>query len=90
MARDMLSTSQSKVHSKRRYYVVFEGWKPGIYYEWKEVITQIKKYPCAMQSKFPSKTEAEEAFDDYQRRQSKPKTKRRSKAVVELPPWDLD
>ncbi|NDV93255.1 hypothetical protein GTH32_19005 [Alteromonas sp. 345S023] len=85
-----LTTIQPEVHSRRRYYVVFEGTKPGVYYEWEDVIAQMKKFPCAMQSKFPSKTEAEEAFNDYQQRQAEPKTKRQPKTVDDLPPWDLD
>ena len=89
MARDMLSTSQPKVHSKRRYYVVFEGTKPGVYYEWEDVEAQTKKYSCPLFCRYRTEIEAREALDDYQRRQSKTKTKRRSKAVDELPPWDL-
>lgn len=89
MARD-LSTIQPEVHSRRRYYVVFEGTKPGVYYEWEDVEAQTKKYSCPLFCRYRTEIEAREALDDYQRRQSKPKTKRRSKAVDDLPPWDFD
>lgn len=89
MARD-LSTIQPEVHSRRRYYVVSEGTKPGVYYEWEDVEAQTKKYSCPLFCRYRTEIEAREAFDDYQRRQSKTKTKRRSKAVDELPPWNLD
>ena len=61
-----------------------------VYYEWEDVEAQTKKYSCSLFYQYRTEIEAREALDDYQRRQSKTKTKRRSKAVDELPPWDLD
>ena len=89
MARD-LSTIQPEVHSRRRYYVVSEGTKPGVQYEWEDVEAQTKKYSCPLYCRYRTEIEAREAHGVYQRRQSKPKTKRRSKAVDDLPPWDFD
>lgn len=77
MARD-LSTIQPEVHSRRRYYVVSEGTKPGVYYEWEDVEAQTKKYSCPLYCRYRTEIEAREAHGVYQRRQAKPKTKQRS------------
>lgn len=45
-----------------KYYVVWEGYDPGIYNSWAECQLQIKGYPNAKYKSFKSKIEAEEAF----------------------------
>ncbi|MAP19564.1 MAG: hypothetical protein CL589_17180 [Alteromonadaceae bacterium] len=77
MARD-LSNIQPEVHSRRRYYVVSEGTKPGVYYEWEDVEAQTKKYSCPLYCRYRTEIEAREAHGVYQRRQAKPKIKQRS------------
>lgn len=47
---------------KKKYYVVWEGYDPGIYEDWPSCQAQIKAYPNAKYKSFPSRPEAEEAF----------------------------
>lgn len=49
---------------KRKYYVVWEGHKPGIYKSWADCQKQIKGYPNAKFKSFPSKETAEHAFNN--------------------------
>lgn len=47
---------------KKKYYVVWEGAKPGIYESWAACQLQIKGYPQAKYKSFSSKAEAEAAY----------------------------
>lgn len=48
---------------KQKYYVVWEGLKPGIYDNWKECQIQIKGIPCAKYKSFASFQEAKSAYN---------------------------
>lgn len=47
---------------KRKFYVVWEGFAPGIYDSWEECQQQIDGYPNAKYKSYSSQTEATEAF----------------------------
>ena len=47
---------------KQKYYVVWEGAKPGIYATWDQAKAQIMGFPNAKYKAFEDKTEAEIAF----------------------------
>ncbi|MBX2816316.1 MAG: ribonuclease H family protein [Saprospiraceae bacterium] len=47
---------------KNKYYVVWEGVTPGIYSSWPACQAQIKGYPNARYKGFPSRAEAEAAY----------------------------
>lgn len=55
--------------AKKKYYVVWQGHKPGIYDNWATCQQQIKNYPQAKYKSFKSLDEAKEAyassFNDY-------------------------
>ncbi|MCM1022113.1 MAG: ribonuclease H family protein [Muribaculum sp.] len=48
--------------SKRKFYVVWDGFAPGIYDTWEECQQQVVGYPNAKYKSFASQTEATEAF----------------------------
>jgi ribonuclease HI len=48
---------------KQKYYVVWDGHRPGIYNSWKECQLHIKGYPAAKYKSFDSKETATEAFN---------------------------
>lgn len=48
--------------SKQKFYVVWEGTKPGIYSSWNDCQLQIKGYPNARYKSFSTREEAEEAY----------------------------
>lgn len=50
--------------SKQKFYVVWEGYEPGIYTTWEECKKYITNYPNAKYKSFPSLAEAKEAFND--------------------------
>ena len=47
---------------KRKYYVVWEGFAPGIYDSWEECEAQINGYPKAKYKSYPDQDSATEAF----------------------------
>ena len=47
---------------KQKYYVVWEGNKPGIYTSWEDCLAQVKAYPNAKYKSYESKSEAETAY----------------------------
>ncbi len=47
---------------KRKFYVVWNGFAPGIYDSWEECQQQINGYPNAKYKSFSSQTEATEAY----------------------------
>lgn len=47
---------------KKKYYVVWEGAKPGIYDTWAQCQLQVKGYPNARYKSFSTKAEAEDAY----------------------------
>jgi ribonuclease HI len=55
--------------AKQKYYVVWEGVKPGIYSTWDECVLNIKGYPNAKYKAFPNLQAAEAAikgnYKDY-------------------------
>ncbi len=50
--------------SKKKFYVVWQGAKPGVYDNWQECQLQIKGFPEAKYKSFPSEEEAEKAFTE--------------------------
>jgi ribonuclease HI len=48
--------------AKQKYYVVWEGHKPGIYERWDDCKKQVDGFPQAKYKSFDSKAEAEKAF----------------------------
>jgi len=50
--------------AKNKYYVVWEGKKPGIYESWEACRKQVQGYSKARYKGFPSKAAAEEAFQE--------------------------
>lgn len=69
---------------KNKFYVVWDGHNPGIYYSWQDCKLQIKNYPQAKYKSFPTKDTAEEAFNiGFYEFQKLKKTKTLSKG---LPP----
>jgi ribonuclease HI len=55
---------------KQKYYVVWEGRKPGIFTSWPECLKQVKGYSGAQYKSFESREAAESAFagkyEDYE------------------------
>ena len=52
---------------KNKYYVVWNGHRPGIYNSWTECQLQIKNYPNAQYKSFKTEVEAKAAYDlDYE------------------------
>ncbi len=47
---------------KQKYYVVWQGHRPGIYTTWDDCLVQVKNYPNAIYKSFNDKSEAENAF----------------------------
>lgn len=47
---------------KRKFYVVWEGFAPGIYDSWDECLRQVEGYPGAKYRSYSSQTEATMAF----------------------------
>jgi ribonuclease HI len=62
------------------FYVVWEGFKPGIYSSWEEARRQIQGFPQAKYKRFASREEAQSAFQsgygDYLRKKSSAKSPR--------------
>ncbi len=49
--------------SKKKFYTVWEGHRPGIYDSWTQCQLQIKNYPQAKYKSFPTREQAEEALN---------------------------
>ena len=49
---------------KQKFYVVWEGVKPGVYTSWSEAEAQVKGYPEAVFKAFGSLEEAKRAYED--------------------------
>ncbi len=49
--------------AKKKWYVVWEGHRPGIYETWADCQLQVKAYPNAQYKSFSSRAEAEAAFE---------------------------
>lgn len=49
--------------AKQKYYVVWEGYKTGVFSTWTECLLQINGYPNALYKSFPSKEEAIKAYN---------------------------
>ena len=50
--------------SKKKFYVVWQGVEPGIYTSWADCLLQVKGYPAAKYKSFPSREQAESAFQN--------------------------
>lgn len=50
--------------AKSKFYVVWEGKKPGVYATWAECQAQVNGYPDAKYKSYESRAEAEAAFKD--------------------------
>lgn len=48
--------------AKKKYYVIWEGQKTGVFDSWNECAKNIKGYPNAKYKSFPTKNAAEQAF----------------------------
>jgi ribonuclease HI len=73
LARDKV---ESPVSKSQKWYVVWQGRRPGIYASWGECADQVKGFPDAKYKAFPTRAEAEAAFKsdaaDYIGRVAKP------------------
>lgn len=67
---------------KTKYYVVWQGHKPGIYTSWDEAQKQVSGFKDAKFKSFNSKTEAEQAYKDPSSVKSSPKEKKPMYYVV--------
>lgn len=50
---------------KRKFYVVWAGYAPGIYDSWEEARQQVEGFPGAKYKAFPDQTSATEAFRQH-------------------------
>tara|TARA_B110000967_G_C18781262_1_gene508369 strand:- start:226 stop:1164 length:939 start_codon:yes stop_codon:yes gene_type:complete len=57
--KEELDKKTHKIKTKTYYYSVVEGYKPGIYYNWKDCQIQIKGFQNAIYKKFTKKEDAE-------------------------------
>lgn len=48
--------------AKNHYYVVWCGWKPGVYDSWPKCLEQVNKFKGAKYKGFPNRQAAESAF----------------------------
>jgi ribonuclease HI len=74
---------------KQKYYVVWEGAKPGIYTSWDDAKAQIQGFPGAKYKSFEDKNEAEKAFKgsyfahiNFNKKDNTPSVKKVSKANI--------
>jgi ribonuclease HI len=52
-------------HKKEKFYVVFKGRKPGIYFTWFDCEKQIHKFPNSIFKAFFTYVEAEDQFHKF-------------------------
>lgn len=68
--------------AKKKWYVVWDGHRPGIYESWADCQRQVKGYPNAQYKSFTSRTEAEAAYEglgrDFIGKNSTSKAKKQS------------
>lgn len=50
---------------KQKYYVVWQGFQPGIYNEWKDCQLQVVGFPDARYKSFDTRLAAEMAYNDH-------------------------
>ena len=68
---------------KKKYYVVWDGWNPGIYTDWEECKEQVLNYPNAKYRGYENEDEAVAAFSaPYQPRAHTPHTPKEPKRVA--------
>jgi ribonuclease HI len=65
--------------AQKKYYVVWQGVKPGIYDSWEACKAQVAGYDHALYKSFPSLAEAEQAFNDNPWKHLAPKEKEHRK-----------
>jgi ribonuclease HI len=63
--KDPSSVKPSEKSKKTYYYVVWHGFRPGIYTDWNEVLKQISGFNKAIYKTFGSKKLAEQAFSEH-------------------------
>lgn len=54
-----------KQHMANKYYVVFRGHNPGVYYDWEEVKLQTSGFPGALFKGYDSSEEASQAYRNF-------------------------
>jgi len=60
----LLENQEIKQMAKKKYYVVWNGVKPGIYDSWDDTKKQTEGYDGALYKSFPTKEEAETAYNE--------------------------
>lgn len=50
--------------AQKKYYVVWQGVRPGVYDSWEACKAEVTGYDHALYKSFPSRAEAEQAFND--------------------------
>ncbi|MEN6589136.1 MAG: ribonuclease H family protein [Proteiniphilum sp.] len=65
--------------AQKKFYVVWQGVKPGIYASWEECKAQVSGFENARYKSFPTREEAEKAFSENPWRHLNPK---KTKATV--------
>lgn len=77
--------------AKKKYYVVWEGHKPGIYDNWNACLLQTKNYPKAKYKAYLTKKEADKAFEEgFQKHLFKKKDKTTQTSMAKLPSIAVD
>lgn len=56
------------VSGKSKFYTVWEGRRPGVYGNWADCKQQIEGYPNAKYKSFPTRRDAETAFNEHHAR----------------------
>jgi ribonuclease HI len=75
--------------SKTKYYVVWKGKNPGVYDNWKDCELQTKGYTDAKYKSFPSRKEAEAAFNNDFKEHITSKTKKHSEKQSSVPNTEI-
>ncbi|TNE68455.1 MAG: ribonuclease H [Bacteroidetes bacterium] len=70
--------------AKQKFYVVWDGYEPGVYSSWNAAKQQIDGYPNAKYKSFASRDEAEKAFRGTYWAYAGKQTKSVSKSLEEL------
>ncbi len=70
--------------AKQKFYVVWDGWEPGIYDSWSTCKRMINNYPNAKYKSFKTKTEANQAYNEGFFNYKKSKQNLSSKALSEI------
>ncbi|KHF41339.1 ribonuclease H [Halalkalibacter okhensis] len=74
--------------AKKKFYVVWKGRKTGIFTSWAECEAQVKGFTGARFKSFPTKAEAEAAFNGEMKPTSKRSHEKKGKESIEEVEWD--